>query len=422
MKVVIIAGGQGTRIASVNSEIPKAMIPICGRPIIEHEVDMAKRQGFTDFLFVIGYLGEQIESYFGDGSKWGIHIDYFRETQPLGTAGALGLLRDQLTEDFFVFYGDTIMDIDMHRMLDYHLRKHANATLFLHPNDHPFDSDLVDIDAEGRVRQFYHKPHPEGFIAHNIVNAALFIFSPSVLTQIEPGVKCHIEKHVLPRCMKAGMLLYGYVSAEYIKDMGTPERYYAVSEDVKKGKVQRLNASNSRPAIFLDRDGVINKEVNLLNRKEQMELIPGAAEALRLINMSDYLAIVVTNQPVIARNLCTLEELDRIHMRMETLLGQEHAYINALYFCPHHPDSGYPEERKEYKIKCNCRKPAPGMLLRAADEWNIDLANSYMIGDSDRDIQAGMNAGVKQSIRIATNQDNALLDAIRQIMNEGVKG
>ena len=416
MKVVIIAGGQGTRIASVNSEIPKAMIPICGKPIIEHEVDMAKRQGFTDFLFIIGYLGEQIETYFGDGSRFGVHIDYFRETQPLGTAGALGLLPDQLTEDFFVFYGDTIMDIDMQRMMNFHRAQQADATLFLHPNDHPYDSDLVDIDADGRVRQFFHKPHPEGFMAHNIVNAALFIFSPKVLTQIEAGVKCHIEKHVLPRCLDAGMRLCGYITAEYIKDMGTPERYYSVSDDVASGKVARLNACYKRPAIFLDRDGVINREVNLLNREEQMELIPGAAEAIRLINRSDYLAIVVTNQPVIARNLCTFDELDRIHMRMETLLGNEHAYINALYFCPHHPDSGYPEERKEYKIKCDCRKPAPGMLLRAAEEWNIDLANSYMIGDSDRDIQAGINAGVKQSIRIETNKENALLNAIKELL------
>ena len=143
MKVVIIAGGQGTRIASVNSEIPKAMIPICGKPIIEYEVDMAKRQGFTDFIFIIGYLGDQIEAYFGDGSRFGVHIDYFRETQPLGTAGALGLLRDQLTEDFFVFYGDTVMDIDMHRMLAFHQSKQADATLFLHPNDHHIHCNLV---------------------------------------------------------------------------------------------------------------------------------------------------------------------------------------------------------------------------------------------------------------------------------------
>lgn len=415
MKVVIIAGGQGTRIASVNSEIPKAMIPINGKPIIEYQVELAKRYGFHDFLFIIGYLGDQIESYFQDGSQWGVNIRYFHETTPLGTAGALGLLRNQLTEDFFVFYGDTVMDFDMLHMLNYHRANQADATLFLHPNDHPYDSDIVDIDTQGKVRGFHHKPHPDGFIAHNMVNAALFIFSSKILTAIESGVKCHIEKHVLPRCIAGGMNLYGYVSAEYIKDMGTPDRYYAVCDDVISGKVARLNRAYSRPAIFLDRDGVINYEVDLLHRVEQMQLIPGAADAIRRINQMGYLAIVVTNQPVIARNLCSFEELEHIHMQMETLLGHEHAYVNAIYYCPHHPDAGYPEERKEYKIRCNCRKPAPGMLLEAAKDWNIDLGNSYMIGDSQRDVEAGHNAGVKQSILIPSNQAGALgqaLDAI----------
>ena len=415
MKVVIIAGGQGTRIASVNSEIPKAMIPIHGKPIIEYQVELAQRYGFNDFLFIIGYLGDQIESYFQDGSQWGVHISYFRETTPLGTAGALGLLRDQLTEDFFVFYGDTVMDFDMLHMLNYHRANQADATLFLHPNDHPYDSDIVDIDAQGKVRGFHHKPHPEGFIAHNMVNAALFIFSPKILTAIEPGVKCHIEKHVLPRCISGGMNLYGYVSAEYIKDMGTPDRYYAVCDDVVSGKVARLNRAYARPAVFLDRDGVINYEVDLLHRVEQMQLIPGAAEAIRRINQMGYLAIVVTNQPVIARNLCSFEKLEQIHMQMETLLGHEHAYVNAIYYCPHHPDAGYPEERKEYKIRCNCRKPAPGMLLQAAKDWNIDLENSYMIGDSQRDVEAGNNAGVKQSILIPTNETGALSQALDTI-------
>ena len=117
MKVVIIAGGKGTRIASVNSEIPKAMIPVEGKPIIEHEVLLALRYGFKDFIFIIGHLGEHIRQHFGDGSRWGAHIEYFQEEQPLGTAGALGSLREQIDEDFFVFYGDTIMDIDMHAML-----------------------------------------------------------------------------------------------------------------------------------------------------------------------------------------------------------------------------------------------------------------------------------------------------------------
>lgn len=103
MKVVVIAGGQGTRIASVNSEIPKAMIPINGKPILEYEIEMALRYGYMDFIFIIGYMGEQIEAYFGDGRKWGVNIEYFKEDKPLGTAGALGNLKDQLTEDFLFF-------------------------------------------------------------------------------------------------------------------------------------------------------------------------------------------------------------------------------------------------------------------------------------------------------------------------------
>lgn len=416
MKVVVIAGGQGTRIAAVNSEIPKAMIPIDGKPILEYELEMAKRYGFTEFLFIIGYMGDQISDYFGDGSKWSVSIEYFKEEKPLGTAGALGYLKDKLTEDFFVFYGDTVMDFDMLAMLEYHQSKHADATLFLHPNDHPYDSDIVDLDSEGKVRKFFNKPHTENFISHNMVNAALFIFSPKVLDKIEVGVKSHIEKNVLPACLEAGMNLYGYVSFEYIKDMGTPDRYYAVCEDVRSGKVAKMNRIYSRPAVFLDRDGVISKEVDLLCKPEQLELIGGAGEAIRYINEKGYLAIVVTNQPVIARNLCSLEELDFIHAKLETLLGHERAYVNAIYYCPHHPDSGYPEERKEYKIKCDCRKPAPGMLLKAANDWNIDLSQSYMIGDRPSDVKAGENAGCKQAIQIEMNKPFALLEAVKSIL------
>jgi mannose-1-phosphate guanylyltransferase / phosphomannomutase len=416
MKVIIIAGGQGTRIASVNAEIPKVMIPVNGKPILKYQVEMAKRYGYTDFLFIIGYMGDQIESYFGDGKKWGVTIEYFKEEIPLGTAGALGHLKKKLTEDFFVFYGDTVMDIDMQSMLHFHRSKNADATLLVHPNDHPYDSDIVNISRDGKVQHFYNKPHAEGFISRNMVNAALFIFSPKVLNYIETGVKSHIEKHVLPKCLEKGLNLYGYVSFEYIKDMGTPDRYYSVCEDVISGKVARLNRQYARAAVFLDRDGVITKEVNLLYRQDQLELIEGAAEAIKYINHKGYLAIIVTNQPVIARNLCSIEELEGIHAKLETLLGAERAYLNAIYYCPHHPDAGYPEERKEYKVKCNCRKPAPGMLLQAASEWNIDLKESYMMGDRHSDVLSGQNAGCKDSCQIEMNKPYALLDALKTII------
>ncbi|VBB46860.1 D,D-heptose 1,7-bisphosphate phosphatase [uncultured Paludibacter sp.] len=416
MKIVIIAGGKGTRISSVADEIPKAMIPIKGKPVVEYQVELAKRYGFTEFIFIIGHLGEQIENYFGDGSKWDIKIIYFKEIQALGTAGALAYLTQYLEEDFFVFYGDTVMDIDLERMLNYHRLKKADATLLIHPNDHPYDSDIVEIDENGNVLKLYNKPRPKGFISRNLVNAALFIFSPKVLPNIEKGVKSHIEKDVLPKCINQGMNIYGYVSPEYIKDMGTPDRYYKVCDDVLSGKVAKLNWRNPRPAIFLDRDGVISREIDLLHSADKLELIEGAGEAIKYINEKGYLAIVVTNQPVIARNLCTFEELSHIHAKLETLLGEKHAYLNAIYFCPHHPDAGYPEERKEYKIKCNCRKPSPGMLLDAAKDWNINISKSIMIGDRKIDVQAGENAGVKTSVMIEQNKPYALLDVLKTLI------
>lgn len=414
MKVVIIAGGQGTRIASVYKEIPKAMIPVCGKPILEHQIEMAKRYGFTDFLFLIGHLGHIIKDYFQNGQKWGVYIEYYEEQQPLGTAGALGLIKDRLTEDFFVFYGDTVMDIDMQRMADFHQSLHADATLCVHPNDHPYDSDIIEMDDECRVRKFHNKPHPENFISHNIVNAALFIFNKKITNFITPGVKSHIEKHVLPACKDAGLRIFGYLTSEYIKDMGTPDRYNKVCNDWESGKVSSMNFSHKRKAVFLDRDGVINKDTGLIYKLEDVEIIEDIEKAINYIHEKGYLAVIISNQSVIARNLCTFEELDTINAYIETFLGKKHSYIDAFYCCPHHPDSGYPEERKEYKIDCECRKPKPGLLLKAAEELNIDLSESVMIGDRDSDVAAGNNAGVKISEKIASNTPGALLTLLKK--------
>jgi D,D-heptose 1,7-bisphosphate phosphatase len=302
-------------------------------------------------------------------------------------------------------------------MLEFHNSKQAEATLLVHPNDHPYDSDLVAVTDDGIISHFYSKPHPEGFVSRNLVNAALYILSPKVIDYIPKNTKSDFGKNIFPELLKQNFNLSGYITAEYIKDMGTPDRYVKVSEDLKSGKVSRLNRKNPRQAIFLDRDGVISKEIDLLCKPSQIELISGAAEAIKLINRSGYLAIIVTNQPVIARNLCSIDELNTIHNTLETLLGKEHAFVDAIYYCPHHPHSGYPEERKEYKIECECRKPKPGMLLKAALEWNIDMTNSYMIGDRDGDIVAGNSAGVKMSFLIVQNKENALYDAVSEIIN-----
>ena len=212
-----------------------------------------------------------------------------------------------------------------------------------------------------------------------------------------------------------------YNSPEYAKDMGTPERYYAACADYKSGKIQGKNLRNKQKAIFLDRDGTINKYVGYLRTPEQFELLDGVGEAIRKINLSGYLAIVVTNQPVIARGDVTVDGLQQIHNKMETMLGKEGAYLDGVYYCPHHPDKGFAGEVEELKIVCECRKPKAGLLLQAAKDFNIDLSKSWMIGDSENDVLAGRNAGCKTALIGETDygqnlQATSLLDFVKEIL------
>ena len=202
--------------------------------------------------------------------------------------------------------------------------------------------------------------------------------------------------------------------------MGTKDRFELVKHDFETGKVARLNKKNKRKCIFLDRDGVINQNMDSSPSVEKFKLLDRVPEAIKRINKSDYLAIVVTNQPMIAKGFVSFEEVDNIHKKMETLLGEKGAYLNKIYYCPHHPEKGFEGEISELKIDCECRKPKAGMLFNAQKEFNIDLENSWIIGDSQRDIEAGKNAGCKT---IAVGHiDNAdfsvtnLFDAIEIIL------
>ena len=408
MKAVIMAGGRGTRLASVAHDIPKPMVPIGGMPVLEFELQQLREQGFTDVIMTVGHLGHIIMDYFGDGSglspvtgkPFGVHIEYFVEEQPLGNAGALLLLRDRLSEDFLLLNGDVVFSADLRRMADFHREKAALATLFVHPNSHPYDSALLLEAADGSVERWLTKEEPRPEYYHNIVNAGLHVLNTRVIDELlARGVsgKLDLDRQVLRPLAGTGRMLC-YHSPEYVKDMGTPDRLEAVRQDFASGRLQRGSLTCRQKAVFLDRDGTINEYVGFLRRTEDMTLLPGAAEAINRIHDAGYLAIVVTNQPVIARGEVSLNGLDEIHRRMETLLGLEGAYIDDLFFCPHHPDAGFPGERPEYKIPCACRKPKPGMLLAAAKKYNIDLADSWMVGDSGRDVAAGQAAGCRTAL------------------------
>ncbi len=396
MKIVIMAGGKGTRIASVNSEVPKPMIQISGKPILEHQTEVLKRQGFNDFIFVIGYKGEAISQYFGNGEKFGIKIEYVVENEPLGTAGSFYYLRKMISEDFLLLNGDIIFDINVDKFMRAHKehKKHGGlATLFTHPNSHPYDSGIIKADNDGRVIDWLHKEDKRLWYK-NRVNAGIHMLSCEILDRVTMPVKTDMDRDILKPLIREGRL-YAYDSPEYVKDMGTPDRFYETERELADGTVAGRNLSNKQKAVFLDRDGTINEYVGFLRNIDDFRLIDGVADAIKDFHKKGYLVIVVTNQPVIARGEITLDELAVIHDKMETLLGMEGTYVDDIFYCPHHPDRGFPGECPEYKIECTCRKPKPGMIFEAAQKYNIDTASSYMIGDGQNDIEAGKAAGCK---------------------------
>lgn len=420
MKVVIMAGGKGTRISSVASDIPKPMIEIDGIPVLEREIQCLKEQGFEDLIITVSHLGHIIMNYFGDGLDFGVHIEYFVEEQPLGNAGALFELKNKLTEDFLLLNADSIFDIDFNRIVKFHKEKGGLVTLFTHPNSHPYDSGLIIADKTGAVEQWLTKEDARPKYYQNRVNAGLHVVSQEILEVRPEGAKVDLDRQLLKPLAGTGKM-FCYDSPEYVKDMGTPDRYEAVCKDFADGVVAGKNLKRKQKAIFLDRDGTINKYVGFLRDIDEFELLPGVAEAIGKINRSGYLAIVVTNQPVIARGEVGWEELQEIHNKMETLLGLEGVYLDGIYFCPHHPHKGYEGEIPELKFDCDCRKPKPGMLLKAAEDFNIDLSQSWMTGDGENDIKAGEVAGCKTALIGEGNFNqsitgNSLLEIVEHIL------
>lgn len=394
MKAVILAGGKGTRLGDLAKDLPKPMVTIGDASVLEHQLRLLAHHGVREVVLSTGFGSEKIEKHFGDGTAFGVRLSYAVDTKPQGTAGAVREIKDRLSGDFLLLYGDVMVDMDLTRLMEFHRAKRSEATLVVHPNSHPVDSDLLETDGEGRVTRFLPKPHAPGLNFRNLVSAGLYVLSDRIFAALPVQGFADFGKDVFPK-MLGKAALFGYRTPEYLKDMGTPGRLREVREDFESGRIQRRSLSNKRAAVFVDRDGVINEDVQPVTTPSSFRLLDGVTEAFRLLNQSDYLAVVVTNQPGIAKGQLSEAELEETHKRMETLLGLEGAWLDAAYHCPHHPDAGFAGERKDLKIDCTCRKPKPGMLNRAARDLNADLKRSFLIGDAKRDILCGKAVGAR---------------------------
>ena len=384
-QLVILAGGKGTRLKDRLGDLPKPMIPIDGKPLLEHQIELARRHGFDEVLLLVHYHADLIEQHFGDGHRWNLRVRYLVEEKPLGTAGAVLAGFNELAERFAILYGDTMVNVDLARLWQTHASAHADATLLLHPNNHPLDSDLVETDAASWIVAFHNRPHaPEKFF-QNLVNAGLYVIEKRALEPWrENQGSLDFGRDLFPALLRRGAKLFGYNSPEFIKDIGTPERYDWVCKQYAAGLIQRSSLATPQRAVFLDRDGTLVREVSALglHRADDLELLPGAAAAVHALNQAGFRAVLVTNQPIVAKGLCTEADLQHIHNKLETLLGREHAFLDRIYYCPHHPQKGFAGERTDLKIDCDCRKPRPGLVLQAQRDLHIDLAQSWFIGDS----------------------------------------
>jgi histidinol-phosphate phosphatase family protein len=403
-QAVILAGGKGTRLRERLHGRPKPLVDVDGAPLLGRQIEALHRNNISNIVVLAGHAADQIEAFCADPALAELRLRLLEDGELRGTAGALLHAFDYLADRFLVVYGDTLFEIDLDRLWNLHLTTEADATLVVHPNDHPFDSDLVEMDEFNRVIAIHRLPRDPNALLPNLVNAGMYVLEREAIAfWHEQHPPTDIARDLFPAMLHRGANLRGYPSFEYIKDLGTPKRLDKAISDLRSGVVARSRIDRSQKAVFLDRDGTINEWRGHLARAEDFALIKGAAEAVKQLNEAEYRVIVVTNQPVIARGETTFEEVRRIHWKMETLLGEQRAFIDRLYLCPHHPDKGFPGEVATLKVACDCRKPETGLIEKACDEFNIDSGESWFIGDTTADMLAAQRTGLR-SILVETGE------------------
>ncbi|UCI29185.1 MULTISPECIES: HAD-IIIA family hydrolase [unclassified Mesorhizobium] len=402
-QAVVLAGGRGTRLRGRIGDLPKSLASIGGKPLLEHQIVLAKQHGIERILILVNHAAEQIVEFCNQRKNWGIDVRCIDDGAPLGTAGAVLAVLDLLDDDFLTIYGDTMLDIDLTRFKCFHEKhKAAAATVFTHPNDHPHDSDLIETSEDGVVTAFHPYPRDPDCYYPNKVSAALYyIRKQALLRWRAAATPLDFGKDLFPEMLRAGAEIRSYGSPEYIKDAGTPARLDKVCADFESGLIARASLTSPQKAVFLDRDGCINVDHGHIDRPERFELIEGAAAAIASFNRAEYRTIVVTNQPVVARGDCSVRDLRMIHNKMETELGRRAAFVDAIYFCPHHPDRGFIGEVEALKVRCNCRKPSTGLVDEAVQTFNIDRSQSWIIGDSSTDVALAKRSGIR-SILVET--------------------
>jgi len=368
-QAVILAGGRGTRLGAITDTIPKPMVPFHGRSFLEYLIEFLRDQGMTRFLLLLGYLPETVREHFGDGSRFGIEIDYSVTPVEDDTGTRLRKAIPKIEPTFLLAYCDNYCPVDIEAMWQRFSRGDAEAMVTVYANDDGYTRDNVVIGSDGFL-SVYDKTRTAAGLKG--VDIGFLMGRRSILDEL-PEEDCSFEKTVYPRLIARHALLANV----------TRHRYYSVGTQARLPETASFLART--PTLLLDRDGVLNRR---MPRAEYVcdwndwVWLPGVLDALRRLNEANWRTAVITNQPGIARGHLTLDKLHEIHGRMRDEAAAAGGDIGPIFYCPHNWDEG-----------CDCRKPRPGMLFQAQRELILDLSRTAFVGDDERDGEAAAAAG-----------------------------
>jgi D-glycero-D-manno-heptose 1,7-bisphosphate phosphatase len=394
MQVVILAGGMGTRIRSLSQNLPKALLPVDGRAFIEHQFDLLRDCGLRRVLLCVGHGGDLIRRHVGDGSAFGMQVDYSEENPSalLGTGGALLNAWSNLDDVFMVLYGDSYLPFDFGAMAQAWEKLRPPVLMSVYRNLNQWDPSNAII-ADGRVVRYDKRLQPgeAPYIDYGVTIYTKEVFAPyrNAPLPIDLAV-------ILGDAVKQNTVA-SYTTAQRFYEIGKPEGFQSL-----ENLLRRTSDDRKAPAVFIDRDGTLNEMLfdethgrfDSPLRAEQLIVKSFARDFMDGLRTAGFRRIVVTNQPGVARGYLDEKELERIHNRLACEISPPGAAWEALYFCPHSP-SKTPGHSSEYTGPCDCRKPSAGMLRRAALEHQLDLSKSWMIGDGLNDIESGHRAGCR---------------------------
>lgn len=376
---VILVGGLGTRLGGLTRSLPKPMLEVAGRPFVEHVMAHITRFAIDKILLLAGYRGEVFADTYAGRRLFGASVDVVIEPEPLGTAGGLRFAADRLDNSFLLTNGDTFFDSDLQPLVCGPDEEGRDVTVLLRWVDDPGRYGRVTLSGD-RIELFDEKS-TVGVIRGALINAGTYrMCRDRVLAEIPAG-SSSLERDVLPSIARRGRAA-GHISSGFFVDMGIPDALQRARSDLESVRL--------RPAAFLDRDGVLNVDNGYTHRVEDLKLMPDVVKAVRLLNDAGYYVLVVSNQAGIARGYYSEDQARVFNQALRVELLKSGARIDAVYYCPHHPDG----VEHAYAGVCSCRKPAPGLIRAAQQDWPIDLAHSFLVGDSRSDLEAAAAVGI----------------------------